>query len=159
MSTPFRRPLSRGASKSDRGITHPVLRKYVISWTLRNEINETEINDTDSSDDTNCSDDTNTNQQSPKLTANATEALRMLCGRGLLRGPFVPHSTASLDRSCICAIPDQQDPYTLQHPSTRYFQDGAGNDRQYGVVQGSTMLSTADWGVLDGHFNEISLTQ
>ncbi|KAJ7033959.1 hypothetical protein C8F04DRAFT_605817 [Mycena alexandri] len=27
-------PISRGASESDRGITHPVLRNYILSWTL-----------------------------------------------------------------------------------------------------------------------------
>jgi hypothetical protein len=40
--------LSKGPSKSDRGIGHPVLRKYLVSWTIRNEI--TELADPDPED-------------------------------------------------------------------------------------------------------------
>jgi hypothetical protein len=42
--------LSKGASKSDRGITHPVLRKYLVSWTIRNNISELVDSDSDPED-------------------------------------------------------------------------------------------------------------
>ncbi|KAF8212300.1 hypothetical protein K438DRAFT_1800005 [Mycena galopus ATCC 62051] len=32
-------PLGNGSSKSDRGINHPMLRNYIVSWTIRNRLN------------------------------------------------------------------------------------------------------------------------
>ncbi|KAJ7743575.1 hypothetical protein B0H16DRAFT_1560999, partial [Mycena metata] len=169
-------PVSRGASKSDRGITHPVLRNYIISWTLRNEINETEIIDNDSSD-TGSSGDTSTNQQSTKLTANATEALRMLLhheidvdaeefpsfswadgtynaddiAKGLLRGPFVPCILRHLWTAPASALSRAtRIPMRCNAQAHGTFKV-VPEMIAYRVVQ--PIVFYPDWDVLDGHFN------
>ncbi|KAJ7697548.1 hypothetical protein B0H16DRAFT_1484738 [Mycena metata] len=168
-------PVSRGTSKSDRGITYPVLCNYIISWTLRNEINETEISN--SSSDTDSSDDTNA--QGPKLTTNATEALRMLLhheidvdaeefpsfcwadgtydaddiAKGLLRGPLVPRILRHLWTAPASALSRATKIPTRCNARAHGTFKIVPEMIAYGVVQGRTMLSTADWDVLDGHFN------
>ncbi|KAJ7023892.1 hypothetical protein C8F04DRAFT_1303644 [Mycena alexandri] len=166
-------PVSRATTKSDRGLTHPVLRNYIISWTLRNEINETKINDTNASDD-----DTNDNRHT-KLTANATETLRMLLhheidvdaeeypsfcwadgtydaddiAKGLFRGPFVPRILRHLWTAPASALSRVDKIPNRCNARAHGVYKVVPEMIAYGVVQGRTILSNTNWDVLDGHFN------
>ncbi|KAJ7033958.1 hypothetical protein C8F04DRAFT_605830 [Mycena alexandri] len=73
--------------------------------------------------------------------------------KGLLRGPFVPRILCHLWTAPASALfrPDKI-PKRCNARAHGVFKI-VPEMIAYGVVQGRTLLSTADWDVLDGHFN------
>ncbi|KAJ7862974.1 hypothetical protein B0H13DRAFT_2565871 [Mycena leptocephala] len=163
--------LSKGPSKSDRGIGHPVLRKYLVSWTIRNEI--TELADPDPED---AEEEENAGAAKvPELSEAAKKALHSLLHNGT-------DIDASESPSCFWDDDKYDSDDTEKNlfrsqflarvarhiwtgPSTAYQLAKAipkrCKARTHGVCTmtaemlgyGRTILSTSDWDTLDGLFN------
>ncbi|KAJ7852609.1 hypothetical protein B0H13DRAFT_2359404 [Mycena leptocephala] len=155
----------------DRGIGHPVLRKYLVSWTIRNEI--TELADPDPED---AEEEENAGAAKvPELSEAAKKALHSLL-----------HNGTDIDASEFPSCFWDDDKYdsndteknlfrsqflarVARHiwtgPSTAYQRAKAipkrCKARTHGVCTmtaemlgyGRTILSTSDWDTLDGLFN------
>ncbi|KAJ7939745.1 hypothetical protein B0H13DRAFT_2300450 [Mycena leptocephala] len=169
--------LSKGASKSDRGISHPVLRKYLVSWTIRNNIFELVDSDSDPED---AEEEENARAAKvPELSEGAKRALHSLLHNGTDidasefpsyfwdDGKYDPKDTENnLFRSQFLARVAR---HIWTGPSTAYLRAKTipkrCKARTHGVCtmtaemigyicrQGRTILSTSDWDTLDGRFN------
>ncbi|KAJ7172373.1 hypothetical protein C8R46DRAFT_1216216 [Mycena filopes] len=93
------------SSARSRGITNPLIRNYVVSWKLRNEINVP--SDSDNEDD-------------DGAVGAAWEGPDFTCRR--------TNTPSHLDRAVVRAAPPFQHTQEMQCPSSRYLQDRPGDD-------------------------------
>ncbi|KAJ6498183.1 hypothetical protein C8R47DRAFT_1212502 [Mycena vitilis] len=157
-------PVSKSASKSDRGINHPLLRNYIVPPLLAISINEREDAD---------------EEGVRKLTPAAEEALRALLHNettidasefpscfypegaykpedteeGLFRSPFLARICRHLWLAPSSALhrPPQIPPRCNARAHHKFVMEPEMIG--YACAQGRTMISTSDWDRYDGLFN------
>ncbi|KAJ7666671.1 hypothetical protein DFH06DRAFT_1383929 [Mycena polygramma] len=157
-------PVSKSASKSDRGINHPLLRNHIVPPLLGISINERE--DTDE-------------EGVRKLTPAAEEALRALLHNettidasefpscfyaegaynpddteeGLFRSPFLARVCRHLWLAPGSALhrPPQIPPRCNARAHNKFVMEPEMTG--YACAQGRTMISTSDWDAFDGLFS------